>query len=232
MLLDASQARLNDEITEGATSDLDFGQNWFDFDSWQADNATDVENLSSGNQSTSKNRDSMESSHYPFPDYNGRDFPARDLREEVTSETQTTIVPLNERHQSTISTHQQHNTYDTISISTNRSSSMIDDWSSSVNYDTWRGRKLLGKSSDKQRDADRGKSLPSTECMVESNKSVWIRHVSQSPGRRGPLDTIARAGIGALKAVGACWRCKILRKKVCSIVPVLNSCLSPNATVV
>jgi hypothetical protein len=38
--------------------------------------------------------------------------------------------------------------------------------------------------------------------------------LSPSPGRRGPLGEAARADLRAVKKVGACWRCKVLRKKV------------------
>lgn len=37
---------------------------------------------------------------------------------------------------------------------------------------------------------------------------------SGGSGRRGPLSGLARAGMNAVKQVGACWRCKFLRKTV------------------
>jgi hypothetical protein len=37
---------------------------------------------------------------------------------------------------------------------------------------------------------------------------------SASSGRRGPLDAEARAKMVAVKGVGPCWRCKVLRKSV------------------
>ncbi|KUJ23554.1 uncharacterized protein LY89DRAFT_663965 [Mollisia scopiformis] len=40
--------------------------------------------------------------------------------------------------------------------------------------------------------------------------------ISVTSGRRGPLSRLARAGMHALKEVGACWRCKVL-KKSCDI---------------
>jgi hypothetical protein len=46
--------------------------------------------------------------------------------------------------------------------------------------------------------------------------------LSSSSGRQGPLDSLARAGMRALKAIGgACWRCKILRKVVSAVVRVI-----------
>jgi hypothetical protein len=38
--------------------------------------------------------------------------------------------------------------------------------------------------------------------------------MSAASGRRGPLNDWARAGMNAVKKVGACWRCKFLRKTV------------------
>jgi hypothetical protein len=44
--------------------------------------------------------------------------------------------------------------------------------------------------------------------------------ISVSSGRRGPLNKATRATMKAVKMIGACWRCKILRKPV-SIAPGL-----------
>lgn len=38
---------------------------------------------------------------------------------------------------------------------------------------------------------------------------------SRVSGRRGPLSEWARVGMNAVKRMGACWRCKFLRKNVC-----------------
>jgi hypothetical protein len=45
-----------------------------------------------------------------------------------------------------------------------------------------------------------------------------FNEVSPSPGRRGPLGEAARVAVRAVKVVGACWRCKILRKKVRDLI--------------
>ena len=45
-----------------------------------------------------------------------------------------------------------------------------------------------------------------------SGKSVSTPSISSS--WRGSMDTISRAAMKAVKAVGACWRCKFLRKTV------------------
>jgi hypothetical protein len=52
ILPDPFQSQDNDAISGSPTFDIDFGQDWFDFDSWQAENAADVEDLSSGDQPT------------------------------------------------------------------------------------------------------------------------------------------------------------------------------------
>ena len=47
---------------------------------------------------------------------------------------------------------------------------------------------------------------------------MYTSEVSPSPGRRGPLGEAGKAALRAVKAVGACWRCKVLRKKVCFLL--------------
>lgn len=47
---------------------------------------------------------------------------------------------------------------------------------------------------------------------VESNYSG--RRVSPAAGRQGPLHSIAKANTNAVRKIGACWRCKFLRKPV------------------
>jgi hypothetical protein len=46
------------------------------------------------------------------------------------------------------------------------------------------------------------------------SSSLFSTEVLPSPGRRGPLSSSARADAKAVKDIKACWRCKILRKKV------------------
>lgn len=46
------------------------------------------------------------------------------------------------------------------------------------------------------------------------SSSLFSTEVLASPGRRGPLSSSARADAKAVKDIKACWRCKILRKKV------------------
>jgi hypothetical protein len=52
------------------------------------------------------------------------------------------------------------------------------------------------------------------ELVFDSNLSRTVSWTSASSGRRGPLGTVARAAMNAVKAVGSCWRCKFLRKQV------------------
>jgi hypothetical protein len=50
----------------------------------------------------------------------------------------------------------------------------------------------------------------SSQTSVASITSVG----SAASGRRGPLSEIARAGMNAVRKLGACWKCKFLRKTV------------------
>jgi hypothetical protein len=74
-----------------------------------------------------------------------------------------------------------------------------------------RGRKVM-KSVSRSSSANR--SVGFQEIVFDSNPSRPASRISGSSGRRGPLDTMARAAMKAVKALGACWRCKWLRKDV------------------
>jgi len=54
----------------------------------------------------------------------------------------------------------------------------------------------------------------SIRSTSSSSVSISSTNTSSSFGRRGPLSKAARVMAKAVKAVGACWRCKILRKTV------------------
>jgi hypothetical protein len=321
ILPDTSQTRLKNARSDDTASDLGFEQDWFDFDSWQAENPTDVGNLSLGNQPMSdelsklkqrsdtrtaliesdmndpktlelysqllpfskdptqqkwyfsnsdyakqvtlrglalklhlqytdngnsqiieKRRNSIDDSSCPFPEHNGFEVDESDIYQQFSLEKESIssmlgdltapIPPLNELHQSSISTMGQNKTSDQSYFPISQLSCMVDDQSGSVSSGTRRGCDLMEKSSNNQWAPERGKSLSSTERGLEPNTTVFRRYVSPSPGRRGPLDTMTRAGIRALKAVGACWRCKILRKKVHSVLPIPKFVFSSNATIV
>jgi hypothetical protein len=82
-----------------------------------------------------------------------------------------------------------------------------------------RGRTRSGSSRDREQSANSGASSGYSEIIFDSN-SVHSRASSAgsaTSGRRGPLSDLARAGMNALKRVGACWRCKFLRKQVSKI---------------
>lgn len=49
---------------------------------------------------------------------------------------------------------------------------------------------------------DSGSVASSCQGSVQSN-------ISCASGRRGPLNEWARAGMKAVKEIGACWRCKL-----------------------
>jgi hypothetical protein len=79
-----------------------------------------------------------------------------------------------------------------------------------------RGRKVM-KSVSRSSSANR--SVGFQEIVFDSNPSRPASRISGSSGRRGPLDTMARAAMKAVKTLGACWRCKWLRKDVSILTP-------------
>jgi hypothetical protein len=52
------------------------------------------------------------------------------------------------------------------------------------------------------------------EIIFDSNSAHSSTLGSACSGRSGPLDKVAIAAMRLVKAVGACWKCKFLRKKV------------------
>jgi hypothetical protein len=52
------------------------------------------------------------------------------------------------------------------------------------------------------------------EIIFDSNSAHSSSHGSACSGRSGPLDKVAITAMRLVKAVGACWKCKFLRKKV------------------
>lgn len=50
--------------------------------------------------------------------------------------------------------------------------------------------------------------------------------VASSGGRSGPLHSVVATAQKAVKVVGACWRCKVLRKSVSSCYPSTTGRLS------
>jgi hypothetical protein len=77
-----------------------------------------------------------------------------------------------------------------------------------------RGRKVSKPAS---RSSSANRSVGFQEIVFNSNPSRPASRVSS--GRRGPLDAMARAAVKAVKALGACWRCKWLRKDVSRLAP-------------
>jgi hypothetical protein len=59
-----------------------------------------------------------------------------------------------------------------------------------------------------------GTSSEYQEIIFDSNSVHSGSRTSASSGRRGPLGGFARKAMNAVKSVGACWRCKYLRKSV------------------
>ena len=54
------------------------------------------------------------------------------------------------------------------------------------------------------------------EIVFDSKSISSGSQASGVSGRQGPLDAVAKAAMNAVKRIGACWRCKFLRKKVSS----------------
>jgi hypothetical protein len=52
------------------------------------------------------------------------------------------------------------------------------------------------------------------EHIFDSDPARSSRRTSVSWGRRGPLDLESRVTMNAVRGVGACWRCKVMRKSV------------------
>lgn len=52
------------------------------------------------------------------------------------------------------------------------------------------------------------------EIVFSADPTRSPSRASGSSGRRGPMDKFAKAAMNAVKKVGACWRCKFLKKTV------------------
>lgn len=58
------------------------------------------------------------------------------------------------------------------------------------------------------------------ELVFDTNLSRTSSITSASSKRHKPLDSIARAAMKAVKAIGACWRCRFLRKQVSGLLDI------------
>jgi hypothetical protein len=84
--------------------------------------------------------------------------------------------------------------------------------SSAASMQSHRGRSSVRRWRTKSRTSSQG------ELVFEANPGRSQSRNSGASGRRGPLDSISKAAMNAVKRVGACWRCKILRKTVSQII--------------
>lgn len=71
-------------------------------------------------------------------------------------------------------------------------------------------RKFFGRTSS----VESTSKSRSNGFSFDSKSNGSAQRISACPGRRGPLSEVARATARAVKALKACWRCKILRKGV------------------
>ena len=55
------------------------------------------------------------------------------------------------------------------------------------------------------------------EIIFDSRSTNSGSQASVTSGRRGPLNGFTKSAMNAVKRVGACWRCKFLRKSVSSV---------------
>jgi hypothetical protein len=83
-----------------------------------------------------------------------------------------------------------------------------------------RGSKKLKNSNGKPTTGKKSPSVHSTassgyqEIVFDSKSALSSGDRSANSGRSGPMGIVAIAAMKLVKAVGACWKCKFLRKKV------------------
>jgi hypothetical protein len=110
--------------------------------------------------------------------------------------------------------------------------------SSSANFQATSGPSSKGHfdfdldTMDDDNESDLGSEMPSTcsEMSSDYQESVFDAashhsrshsrpHSMSSSGRQGPLYHSALAGMKAIKRIGPCWRCRVLRKAVSTNLP-------------
>jgi hypothetical protein len=79
-----------------------------------------------------------------------------------------------------------------------------------------RGRNGLKNMFSRRSSAHSRASTGYQEIVFDSKSINSGSQASGVSGRQGPLDAVAKAAMNAVKRIGACWRCKFLRKKVSS----------------
>jgi hypothetical protein len=94
------------------------------------------------------------------------------------------------------------------------SGSSVGSFNSSRSYFRGRPSRVLTLTSRRPSTHSRTGSRRFREIVFDSSPSRPTSTTSTSSVRHKPLDSIARAGAKAVKAIGACWRCKFLRKQV------------------
>ena len=94
------------------------------------------------------------------------------------------------------------------------SGSSVGSVNSSRSYFRGRPSRVLTLTSRRPSTHSRTGSRRFREIVFDSSQSRPTSTTSTSSIRRKPLDSIGRAAAKAVKAIGACWRCKFLRKQV------------------
>jgi hypothetical protein len=90
--------------------------------------------------------------------------------------------------------------------------------SSMESASSFRGRSKIQKLFSRTSSTSQNSKGSFRDRLYDWNIRDSSKPVSPSPGRHGRLTEGARAAMRALREVGACWKCKIVRKKVSLLV--------------
>jgi hypothetical protein len=99
-----------------------------------------------------------------------------------------------------------------------RDNSIYSGASSMESASSFRGRSKIQKLFSRTSNTSRNSKGSFRDRLYDWNVRDSSKPVSPSPGRHGRLTEGARAAMRALKEVGACWKCKIVRKKVSLLI--------------
>jgi hypothetical protein len=133
-----------------------------------------------------------------------------------SNQTLQTLGEINDLQKSL----QRQPSFDTINFSPQRAASSL---GSAGSVQSVRGRNPIRNMFSRRPSMHSPASSEYQEIVFDSYSAHSPGHTSVSSGRRGPMDGFARAAMKAVKAVGACWKCKFLRKTVSKPESLKNS---------
>jgi hypothetical protein len=113
----------------------------------------------------------------------------------------------------------------------NQHQEMASPLGSPMSVQSERGRKPVKSTFGKRSNVYSPASSGYQEMVFDSKSPRVGSPGSASSGRRGPLDTAARAAVKAVKALRACWRCKFLRKSVSETSYTLQHILNKTSVI-